>query len=223
MTEKNEGRKMGWRNNKTLGLVAGGLLLLLIFSLCLMFSGAAPPPEPSAANYEEVMEFIQSGDFGDLPERERIDYVKSMMDSGVMPPRPRRMAMSGKAEKNAAGADDGTPDSAKPPPNDALRDTMRAMMKERINGYFDTPPKERSAYLDKLIDERRRHHEAMVKNMSEEERKEMIENGGRPPWRRRRPSAKMIKNMIESHSPQERAKFSEFRRAMRARRRARRG
>lgn len=202
------------KKNLVIAFSMGGLSLAALIGLCAwMFSSPSTAPDPSAQTPEEKVEFMASSEFKSLPDSEKKEYFEKLRKEGGM----REMMRQSRT----------LPDESRERLRGNTREMFRAMMTERVDQYFSLKTKqEKIAYLDKLIEERRQRGEdrrRQMENMSEEERKAMAERfqsrrGGR--GRRGTPSLDRIKNRIENTSPEERAKFTEFRLALRARREA---
>lgn len=86
---------------------------------------------------------------------------------------------------------------------------FRRGMEERIDEYFELSPEERPAHLDRMID----GMEAMRQARPDRTRPDRGQRPGFTPDR--------MKNMIENTPPKSRAKFVEFMKQMRERRRQR--
>ena len=143
---------------------------------------------PDIQTVQSQFDYLTSDEFKDLPESEKIKYVNAA--------NPRKLFGM---RKNLSGDD-------KIKLFDSVRPVFRAMRKEQVNQYMKlrTQP-EKMVYLDKMIDER-------VKRWKSRESKTGI---NKSKWKK--PSLSRIKERIETSDPKERAKWMEFRMAMRQR------
>jgi hypothetical protein len=103
-----------------------------------------------------------------------------------------------------------------------LAPVVRQMHKRRMNRYFELPPEERTAYLDELIDEMRRHAGAGPGGSGPDRAgrrpaRRSAEDGPPPPGPPRGLTPERIKRHIESTSPEDRARFMQFHKAVRRR------
>lgn len=178
-------------------LITGGVIYLCVGS-------GTEPPSPEDQTPEEKVKFLASDNFSELPQEAKQKYLTEAVQEGKF----REIFRSSRE----------LPEEERKKLRENLHPVFRKMMQERINKYFTiTNEDERIAYLDKLIDEHEERGKRMrerMENMSQEEREEMKKRHER---RRGGPSLDRIKNRIESHTPQERAQFTQFFMAMRAR------
>lgn len=199
--------------------VVGAVIIVILAGfflygiIALATSGTSEPLDPTVQAPRERVDYIISDEFKSLPVEKKRKYLEKMRKEGEpsFGPGP----MGGKI-------DDLTPEE-RHKMHENMRPVFHQHMKEQVDGYFALKtPEEKIAYLDKIIDEREKRHEEMRKRMEslsdseKEEIKKRFEKRrgqGPPP----RPSLSHMKEHIESTDPEERAKFTEFHLAMRAR------
>jgi len=128
------------------------------------------------------------------------------------------------------------PEHLRPRVQEAAGDVFRSAFRARIDGYFALPPNQRQAELDRQIDQ-----DEMMRKAFEAGRTVMSALGGGPaqasagtpatgaagpqpgggsPWSSRSEDERnrWRKSMIDRTTPQDRARFTEYRRAVDARR-----
>jgi len=171
----------------------------------------APPPEPGAQSPRQVREYLASKDFAAQPVRARRDYLERALASGTSGGRGRRLFR---------GADDLTEEQRhrlRENVGPLMRERMQQMMERRLDDYFALPPAERTAYLDRMIDEMA-DRRARRPPPTARSRPEPSSESPRPPRRRGRGFApERMKRHIEKTPPEVRARRMEFHKAMRKR------
>ena len=144
--------------------------------------------DPEIQTAKSQFAYLTSKDFGNLPESEKIKYVKKAT--------PRKLF----------GTQKKLSDDDKSKLFDAVRPVFRAMRKKQVNKYLKLKTQaEQQAYLDEMIDERVERWKS----------RESITGVKKRKWKK--PTLTRIKERIETTDPKERAKWMEFRMAMRQR------
>ncbi len=189
-----------------------------------VLGGSEPAaPDPNDASPEQVRSYLASKAFGKRPVDERLAYLQALQ---------RADANSGRPSWRGGRGDANRPSEAE---REQLRrnigPVMRRRMERRVEAYFELPEgPERTAHLDELID-------AMEARRRAAEQRRQAEGGssgegdgppgGGPPGPphggrggtggRGGGFAARMKQRIEGTPPEQRARFVEFMKAMRAR------
>ncbi len=169
---------------------------------------AAPAaPDPNEQSPQEIVEYMASREFGRLPAEARSQYMQQARDVR------RRQGDPGRAHRAELS------DSQRRQLRENMRSTMRAHMEQRLDEYFGLPPEERTAYLDRMIDRMQQHRERPDRPRPDADRSGRSEggDGDRRQGRRRGPTPERLKRRLEHSTPEMRAKFVEFRKALRKR------
>jgi len=172
----------------------------------------APPPRPPAPAEQtpgQTLKYLASEEFGRLDDAARQKYFDAVVnhyESKKTWPVPR--AELSEEERKRLRKNAGP--------------LFREMITKRVDKYFELPPKERTAYLDDMID----RMEEMRKARQERWKREKEEKPGasatsservpRPRGRHFKPGR--LKKWIEETPPEERAKQAEFMMAIQKRR-----
>ena len=153
-----------------------------------------PPPSPQSQSHEQIRRYMASRDFGRQSDQAKRQYMRAVAAARGERPRPTTRGAPLSDEQRARLREN-------------VRPLFRQMARERMDKYFALRPEERTAYLDKMIDERMARRPQGRAN--------------RPPGgdrgRRRGPSPERLKRRIENTPPEVRAKRVEFMEALRER------
>jgi hypothetical protein len=198
-------------------LVVAGIVCAVI-----LLDGGAPPPVDDIADQNAAVEALKSADFSKLSEEDKVAYAEKLREL-----RPWELMRPGRGGDGEG--EDSTPElteEERKSMRENARTLFHAALNDRVQGYFGTPEEDRTAYLDKLIDDMQQRRKEM------EQRRSSEGEGGTTPGgrdrdgegrreedgtdRRERGMARM-KNRIETTDPEERAQFVEFMKQMRAR------
>jgi hypothetical protein len=143
---------------------------------------------PDIQTTKSKFDYITSKKFENLPASEKVKYVKGA--------NPRELF----------GKDAKLSDDEKKTLLTAVRPVFRSMRKKQVNKYLELQTQsEKTAYLDEMIDER-------IERWKLRESATGVKKGK---WKK--PSLAKIKERIETTDPKERAKWMEFRMAIRQR------
>lgn len=175
-----------------------------------------PPPPPAEQTVTDVAKYLASEEFAGLDPEKKQKYFDKIVErfekENTWPGAARELSEEERKRfrKNAGPL-------------------FRKMMEKRIDKYFELPEKERTAYLDKMIDGFQAMRKARGKRRAE--RKAAGESGGAPssgssgssggsggsPHGRGGLSLKRISEMFQKTSPERRAKLIQFMLDMRKR------
>lgn len=170
-------------------------------TVAVLLDQPAPPPEVNAETTQESAEYLASEDFKKLPEKKKEKFVAEIFRSG------QGRTVMREARKNMS-------EEQRQEFRRSTRSMFRKRMEKRMDDYFKLPPDQRLAQLDKMIDrmQERRNRPRRARDNSDGNRRR-----GRGWGRRGRRSPERMKRRIERTSPERRAKFVEFHKAMRKR------
>jgi|GEM_PF-1941854 len=172
---------------------------------------AGPVPEPIAQTREDVVQYMASKQFAALPVDQRQDYMQRA-----------RQAHPDLRGRRGGGAGDVELTEEQ---RDQLRSNMRSVMEDRMRQreeeYLKLPPEDRTAYLDKIIDE-------MQQRMAERTTRPRRDadtprdpnappDANRPAGRGRGFTPQRMRERIETADPAQRAVRAEFRKALQKR------
>ncbi len=212
------------KTNTKIAIVAGVLLIIVagIAGLGVYLFGivtAPPPPDPKAAETEEVRDYLASDKFAKLSDDDKKLYVDQLRADGKFRrPGPRREDGEEPTEEEKAK-------------HEKIRENVgsvfRKMREDRVKDYFTLPEEARVAYLDAMInemEERRKEHQAGRETEGGEKKEDRPEGERRGGGHdgHRGPTPERMKQRIETTDPVLRAQITEFHDAMRARMEARR-
>lgn len=170
---------------------------------------APRPPDPNDQSPQEIVEYMASKEFGRLPVEARSQYMSRARDAR------RRQGDRGRVRRDELS------DQQRRRLRENMHSTLRAHMEQRLNEYFELPPGEQTAYLDRMIDR-------MYQRRERRDRDGGRADAGRAGRRdgdsdrhrrggRRGPTPERLKRRLEHSTPEMRAKFVEFRKALRRR------
>ena len=153
------------------------------------------PPDPVTAEPLDVARYFASDGFAELPEASKREYFKAAVkEYEVRTDWIRRMFELTRQQR------------------DRLRKNMqplfRDLMKERIATYNTLPEKEKGPYLDKMIDQGLALRKAMMEYRAELKKAGKEWPGGGEPHGEFTPAR--LKRRMETTSPEERARMTEF-------------
>jgi hypothetical protein len=191
-------------------------IILIVAAAGIVIAGGAgafalwgytpPPPDPKTAAPEDVTKYLASKQFAKLPMDKKQDYMEKLHRNSGEPPRRRMRSMENLSEKEREQL------------HENMMPVFMARMRKDIDQYFELPEEQRTAYLDEMIDrdEERRQH--WRDRRPPEDNNRNGQNDSRRRGRGRHWGPEHLKRMIENTPPQDRARFMEFRKAMRKRR-----
>ena len=202
-------------NPKRFMLIAGAVAVLAAAGVVTyVFWPDGPPPNPETAKSEEVTKYLASDQFAKLPVEKKQDYLEQVHKKSEG--HPRRVFRSARdlSEKEREKL------------HENMRPVFMAMMRKRMDAFFELPPKERNAYLDRMIDAhenrrqewQRRREQRESEGASSTQSQDRSRRRGAGRHRRHRMSPERLKRMIERTPAKDRARFMEFIKAMRKRR-----
>jgi len=161
-------------------VLAGGVYTAIVF-------WPASAPDPQTADANTVAEFAASDRFAELPAEQRQAYMQRLRTGD----RDRRRAMYEQMSEEQQQQF-----------RRNMREMFRQRMTERLKRYFEADEAERKQMLDELID--RMRDRGGRRGPGGEGSGDSARRG------RRGPSLDRIKGMIESHTPEQRARFMQF-------------
>lgn len=109
------------------------------------------PPAIDKQSSDEMVKYLASPEFAKLPEEVKKDYFKGVNE---------KFDDEGKSIRGEAS---NLADGDRQQLRDNTEKLVRAMFQERIDKYFALPKEERTAYLDKVIDEMQKRREERQK------------------------------------------------------------
>lgn len=188
-------------------IIVAIVLLMLIGGATALFWPSSPKTakSPHGQSFTERKNYVMSGKFQSLSMDEKKKYLKAAMKSGNHRKMFKAMRDMPKEERDKLRKN--------------MRPIFRAMMQERVEGYFNQKtPEAKQAYLDKQIDEymkRRQTRKEQQKELTAEEKEARKKR--REEWRKRGPSLDRMKERIETSDPKERAQRTQYFMALKAR------
>ncbi len=200
-------------NKKWLGIGGGGFLVVAAATAAVVYmvNQPAPPPDVQVATTQEAADYLASDDFRKLSDDKKQQFVSEVFRSGK-----GRSVMREAHEKMT--------DEQRQAFREAGRERFQKQMDERMDKYFKLPPEERVAYLDEAIDrmQEMRNRPRPPRPSSDNANNSNANNqnrrrGGPGGGGRRHFSPDRMRNRLEHTSPERRAKFTEFFRAMQKR------
>lgn len=209
--KKTDARKAGGKSGRkrTVILVSVASFLGICCAGYYAFNRPVPPAIDKQSS-DEMVKYLASPEFAKLPEEVKKDYFKGVNEKFEDEGKSIRGEASNLAEGDRQQLRDNT------------EKLLRAMFQERIDKYFALPKEERTAYLDKVIDEMQKRREERQKA------REKSGNDKPPPQagnqqgnnnRQRDPARGLerAKKRIESNDSTTRAKQVQFFKDLRAR------
>ena len=191
-------KKLSPKKKKTIVSLAVVLSLAAICCVLIyeLIPAAQPPPDPSKTSPLDAADYIASTDFASLPLDKKVEYMETLRKSGKNAnPRETFSKLIPEERKKIM---------------ENMRPVMHEMMKKRIKQYFALKTQ---AERDKFLDEEAER----FKKMREAREAQNANQGQNPPDRPRgRPSKDEIKKRIEKESPEDRAQFTAYMKAVRA-------
>ncbi len=186
--------------SRKLTIAAGGAVIALVAVGVWAIWPMQGPPDPTLQAPQEIQQYLASKSFANQGLDAQQKYISKAFQGG----------------RGFRGSGDLTDDQRRQLRQN-VRPVMQQMMKDRVDGYFDTPEEDREAYLDKLIDEfRRRRPERSPRTQPTD--RQTQPGQGRRGWRR---SPDRMKRNLEETPADDRAKQAELWRALRRRMRDR--
>ncbi len=184
-------------------VVAGGTVALLL-------SPGPAPGEPSGQSDDEIIATMASKHFEKLPAESRHAYTEEFRsrrrDPGTMKPLTENLSDSERERFRAN-----------------IGNEMRGRMMERVDEYFALPTQERTAFLDRMIDQQDARRREWQQRAGSDQGASDSPSGSQETRGRGPLSAERLKGFIENRTPEERARMLEFFKAMRERREERGG
>ncbi len=188
-------------------LVIGGVLIAGLIGAGVVRIGrvsAVSVPDPKTANQKAMNEYLASDTFGKLADDKKIAFLDKVRQERPFTPGPPEGLTAQQQEKL----------------RENVGSVFRRRMDRQMDEFFKLPPEKKKAYLDQMIDRR----EAMGKGRGKgpgDPPGPPPPGMGPPPGGRGRgvgpPPAVMIRRMIESTDPAQRARMVQFMEAMRQR------
>lgn len=166
------------------------------------------PPELDKQSSDEMVKYLASPEFAKLPEEVKKDYFKRVNE---------KFDDDGKSIRGEAS---NLADGEKQQLRDNTEKLVRAMFQERIDKYFALPQEERTAYLDKIIDEMDKRREERQKAREKSGNDKQPPQAGNQQGNRQRDPARGLeraKKRIEGTDSSARAKQVQFFKDLRAR------
>lgn len=124
-------------------ILAGAILAVglaaVTSSYIVWFRGGAKAPDAATASGQSIVQFLASDGFARMPEDQKKDYFQKL----------RQREDRAELMRMGQNADDKQ--------REALRKNVepvfRQLIRDTVDGYFNTPPEQRDAYLDRVIEE----------------------------------------------------------------------
>ncbi len=202
-------------------VASAAVVVVVAAGAVILWAGFRGPPDPAKQTSEQVLEYVASESFAKLSDSQKQDYLTRAREEG-------RLDM--RQVFRAEGLSDEQREQLSRNMADAGRQRMRQMQEQVMDDYFELPPEERGEYLDRIIDRMRERpmrptgDDARSGTTDRQDRTSAArddESPSRGEGRRRgRTTAEMAERMkrrIEHSDPENRARFSEFMRALRER------
>ena len=178
------------RNRWLVGV--GGLLAVssLAAAVLVVVRDGKPQTLPPVADQtlSETLEYLTTKEFAAQPAGVRDQYIRQAMEAGVF--------------NNAKNRDSPLTDAQWRQLKRNIASTRRDMTDEKIKEYFELPPEQRVAYLDKIIDGKKKNRR---------DRKDGGRGGDRNGIKGFTPEA--LKHVLEHLPAEERSRHLEFKRA----------
>lgn len=181
-------------------------LIALVAGAAAWWFWLRPPsaPEPDKAAPVAVARYMASDDFARLSEKDRREYFEKARTAQTNPAAAFRAAEELTQEERDKLFKNVGP-------------MFRRQMEQQVDQYFELPPEQRTAYLDKLID-RMQWMQAIPRPRGGGDSAGGSSSGtSAPSGRRDGFTPERMRRMIETTEPQQRAKFVEFFKELRAR------
>jgi len=184
--------------------------------LLIWLSGPPAPPPPEKQTPKQVRDYLASAEFGDHSVEVRQAYLDKVIASGTA-----------RARRDLFGRGNLT-DEQRRQLRQNVQPVVQNMMQQRIDQYFELPPDQRTAYLDKMIDQMMawrpsgppRRPPPQTTQPAQTARPQPTGSSEQQP-RSHRPgrgfTPQRMKRHIESTPPEMRAKLIEFMKAFRKR------
>lgn len=196
-------KKLSPKKKKTIASLAVVLSLAAICCVLIynLIPAAQPPPDPAETTPFETANYIASTDFANQPLNKKVEYMENLRKSGNNAnPRETFSKLIPEERKKVM---------------ENMRPVMHEMMKKRVKQYFALKTQ---AEKDKFLDEEAERFRKMREAREAQAAQQGQEQGQNPPDRPRgRPSKDEIKKRIEKESPTDRAQFTAYMKAVRAR------
>lgn len=204
------------RQHMTIGVVTLAVLAAGGGSLGWWLSRPAIPTTPQSEDPKELIQAMASEDFAKLSDSQKQAYFKRLTADG--------------SPREAFRASRELDESQRRQLRQNVRPLMEQEFERRIDEYFALPAEQQAGYLDEQIDQMlaireqfraRRAQRAATRPARTQPTGEASSDGDsnrrRSGGRHRGPSAQRLKRRIEHTSPQRRAKFLAYMKAMRER------
>jgi len=183
------------RHKRIAAATAAVLLVAAAGGAWALLRPPPPPPSPRDQTPEQIHRYMASKDFARQSNPAKRRYMHAAMASRRQQPRPTTRG-------------DRLSDQERARLRENVRPLFRQVAQERMDKYFQLPPSEQTAYLDKMIDER------IARRQQRQVQGNRPPRGNRPRGSGRDPSPARLKRRIENTPPEVRAKHIEFRKAL---------
>ena len=211
--------------SKKLLIVGAALLSLAIIAFVITRGRRVgdPPPVEKITDEKQAMEVLKTADFSKLSDEQKLAYAEKFRDlrpwGGRGRQSPDGQETLSEEEKQRVRANS--------------RELFRAGAQKRMDDYFALPKEEKTAYLDKMIDEIVARMAEHQKERAEEAKTASPKTAAEESPSPEKPHVKMnaedrkkrslarMKELIETTNPEELAKRIEFMKALRDRMEAR--
>lgn len=181
-------------NKRLIVILVGSCVVLASAGVFTYAMWPVTAPDPVTQTRGQAVKYLASKEFSKLDPEKKQEYFDAAWEDRNYWQRPRDANLTDEETKNL---------------RKNIRPLFRRRMEQRLDKYFELPPAERTAYLDEVIDRI-------------QQRWSRDPNRARRSGRRRgRFTPGRVRGMIERTTPEQRAKFDEFRKAMRKRMRER--
>lgn len=166
------------------------------------------PPDPDKQEPRETVKYLASEEFGKLKDEQKQQYMEKLVERAETQPFMRRPDVDLSEQERERMFEN-------------VRPFFMQMMEQRVDAYLKLPPAERTAYLDRMIDQmaaRRQGRGAgggQPSAGSDTSASGDRRGQGGPHGRGFTPAR--MKRILETVPPERRAKFVEFMKDMRQR------